>query len=394
MSARMRPWVAAAALLLSSAALAAPQIVPSPMPPGYGDAVRLELRNASWPPFLPATRYSRTGSSIVLEMEYMSDSFASPAFGQQPISMGELPPGNYTVTARLTDIRQPGATPLVVNTTFGVLPPEAWGVYTVPQQPQAFQPIDAVVRSAAYFDPSSMRATVSGNTIRVDFDYDGAAPVGGAIPPGMTSFASVRVPALAPGAYHLEGWGRPKAGGEAQRYFARDFVVASAASVVEYYSDALDHYFITASADESAQLDAGAQAGWKRTGLGFKAWANASDAPPGAQPVCRFYARGANSHFYTGDANECQYLRSLETQQRADSFAKGQAFLGWQYEGVVFYALVPQAGQCPGGTAPVFRMYNNRATQNDSNHRFTSDALMRAAMQGWVDEGVAFCSPP
>ncbi|HET9579771.1 MAG TPA: hypothetical protein VFP44_18200 [Usitatibacter sp.] len=396
MSARIvRRVVATVALVLPAAAMAAPQIVPSPLPPGYGDAVKIDVRNLAWPAFLPATRYTRSGNSIVIEMEYMSGGFASaPAFGQQPLSVGELPPGNYMVTAKLSDIAQPNATPLVVNGTFGVAPPDSWGIYTVPKQPQAFAPIDAIVRSAAYFDASSMRASVSGDTLRVDFDYDPNAPVGGTTPPGMTSFASVGFPGLPPGAYHLEGWGRPKGGGDAQRYFTQDVTIVSSAPVIEYYSGALDHYFVTAAADEAATLDSGAQPGWKRTGLGFKAWTRAADAPPGAQPVCRFYAAGPNSHFYTGDANECQFLRSLEAQQRSDAIAKGQTFLGWQYEGVVFYALVPQSGQCPGGTTPVYRMYNNRAAQNDSNHRFTPDALMRAAMQGWVDEGVAFCSPP
>ncbi|HET9652927.1 MAG TPA: hypothetical protein VFP36_12080 [Usitatibacter sp.] len=392
----MRRLLATSVSLLSMAsAVAAPQVVPSPFPPAYGDEVKIDVRETGWPPYLPATRFARSGDSIVIEMEYMSGAFTmSPAFAQQPLAVGELPPGNYTVTVKLADIARPGATPLMVNGSFGVLPPDAWGIYTVPKQPLAFAPTEALVRSAAYFDPASMAASVSGNTIRVDFQYDGNAPVGGAIPPGMTSFASVRLPALAPGAYRLEGWGRPKGGGDAQRFFTRDFTVDSAAPVVEYYSDALDHYFVTASPDEIAQLDSGAQAGWKRTGLGFKAWSRASDAPPGAQPVCRFYSRGANSHFYTGDAAECQFLRSLQASQTADAQAKGESFLGWQYEGVVFHALVPQAGQCAGGTTPVYRMYNNRAAQGDSNHRFTSDALMHAAMQGWVDEGVAFCSPP
>ena len=86
-------------------------------------------------------------------------------------------------------------------------------------------------------------------------------------------------------------------------------------------------------------------------------------------------------------------LKSLESSQRADATAKGQSFLGWQFEGTVFYALVPSGGQCPANTAPVYRLYNNRAKQSDSNHRFTADGPMRAAMLGWVDEGVAFCSP-
>lgn len=393
MTIAQRRLIAALAVALAPAAMAAaPQIVPLPLPPGYGDAVKLELRN-SWPAYIPATRFVRSGNSIVVEYEYLSAGFVnSPAFSPMPLTLGELPPGNYTVTARLIDINQPNATAQIVNTTLGVAPPDAWGIYSVPREPQAFAPMQAVVRSAAYFDPSSMRTTVSGNTIRVDFSYDASAPVGGSVPAGMSSFGSVSVPALQPGVYHLEGWGTPKSGGTATKYFSRDFTVGSAAPIVEYYADATDHYFITGGPDEIAQLDGG-NAGWKRTGLGFKAWLRASDAPPAAQPVCRFYSRGVNSHFYTGDASECQMLKSLESQQRADAQAKGQSFQGWQYEGVVFYALMPSNGQCAGGTTPVYRMYNNRAAQNDTNHRFTTDAPMRAAMQGWVDEGVAFCSP-
>jgi hypothetical protein len=390
--AALRSLAGALALALPVAAAASPQIVPSPLPPGYGDSVKLELRG-SWPAYLPATRYVRSGNSITIEYEYLSAGFTNtPAFGAQPLNLGELPPGNYTVSARLFDINQPQASPLVVSTNVGVLPPDTWGIYNVPRDPQAFTPSDAVVRSAAYFDAASMRLSVNGNTIRVDFEYDASAPVGGTVPAGMTSFASVRVPGLAPGSYHLEGWGRPKGGGEAQRYFVRDFSVGSAANIVEYYADALDHYFISAAPDEIAQLDTGA-AGWKRTGLSFKAWLRASDAPPAARPVCRFYSRGVNSHFYTGDPNECQALQSLEARQRADASSKGQSFAGWQYEGIVFYALLPSNGQCPGGTAPVYRVYNNRAMQSDTNHRFTADGLMRVAMAGWVDEGVAFCSP-
>jgi hypothetical protein len=388
-----RRVIAALAAALAPCAMAAsPQVVPSPLPPGYGDEVKLDLQN-TWPPFVPATRYARAGNSIVVEYEYVSAGFnTGPQFAPRALSIGELPPGNYTVTARLFDINHDASAPTVVNTTIGVGPPDAWGIYNVPRDPQAFAPSDAVIRSAAYFDPGSMRTTVSGNSIRVDFDYDPSAPVGGAIPAGMSSFGSVRLPALAPGAYHLEGWGRPKTGGDAQKYFSRDFVVGSAVTIVEYYASGIDHYFITAAPDEIAQLDSGS-AGWMRTGLSFKAWLRPSDAPPSAQPVCRFYSRGANSHFYTGDAGECQWLRSLEQSQRADATAKGQTFGGWQYEGIVFYALVPSNGQCPGGTAPVYRLYNNRAAELDPNHRFTADGPMRAAMQGWVDEGVAFCSP-
>jgi hypothetical protein len=219
--------------------------------------------------------------------------------------------------------------------------------------------------------------------------------MGTSAPAGMTTFGAAGVAPLQPGMYRVEGWGRPSTGGEPQRYFTRDFAVSSEVPVIEYYSEALDHYFLSAGADEIALLDRGAQGDWKRTGQRFKAWARASDAPVMAQPVCRFYARGPNSHFYTGDKAECDFLKGLEQRQRAESNAKGTQFLGWQYEGIAFYAVVPQANvACPAGMLTVYRAYNNRAAQMDSNHRFTVTGLQRAAMtMTWADEGPALCSP-
>jgi hypothetical protein len=112
-------------------------------------------------------------------------------------------------------------------------------------------------------------------------------------------------------------------------------------------------------------------------------------------PVCRFYAAGPNSHFYTAVAADCEGLKGLEAAQRADANARGVPFVGWQYEQIAFYTMPAANGQCPGDTYPVYRAYNQRAAQNDSNHRFMADSLTRSSMlvAGWADEGVAFCSP-
>ena len=77
----------------------------------------------------------------------------------------------------------------------------------------------------------------------------------------------------------------------------------------------------------------------------------------------------------------------------AEARSRGQPFLGWAYETVAFWALMPQNGQCPAGLAPVYRAYNNRAAQLDSNHRFMTDGAQRAAMAaGWADEGTQLCA--
>ena len=157
-----------------------------------------------------------------------------------------------------------------------------------------------------------------------------------------------------------------------------------AQNVVEFYNTALRHYFITASANEATAIDHGsAGAGWQRTGIGFLAWTPAGAVPDAARPVCRFYGtpgRGPNSHFYTANNSECAAVKNDP---------------GWTYEGIAFYVLSPNGEQCPGNLQPVYRAYNNRFAQNDSNHRYAVDvsALQPLVSQGWTIEGVVFCVP-
>jgi hypothetical protein len=378
-------------------AAAAATVSAAPVVTGYGQNVNVDLSDTPWPLYVRATRYSRSGSSFTIEYEYVQDGFGpiNPDFGYPLVDLGELAPGNYSVTAHLIDIDNPHAAPQVAQASVPVAPPSDYGVYPVPSAPRANDTVQILVRSAAFFDPRTLRATVTGNSIRVDFQYHATAPGATDGPAGMTTFASVQVGRLAPGGYHVEGWAAPDTGGASAQYFTRDFAVDRTATVVEYYQEDLDHYFMSASPDEIDLLDGGGQGGWKRTAQGFHAWLARADAPGNAQPVCRFYAAGPNSHFYTGDASECASLKALEQQQRADAAAHGQRFLGWGYEGIAFYALVPVNGKCPSGTSPVWRAYNNRAGVDDSNHRFTVDPAQRAAMAAsWIEEGAVFCSAP
>jgi hypothetical protein len=374
---------------------AAQRLAVDPTLPTYGTPVAIAVEGSAYPMYLPATRYTRSGSTITIDYEYVPDTFGpfGPGFGSSTVSLGELAAGNYTVQARLYDISNPLSAPTVISTNLPVMPPAEWGIYSVPREPNAQSATQALIRSAAYFDPASMRATVSGNVVRVEFTYKGDAPATGATPAGMTTFASVDLPPLAPGVYEFEGWGKSEGDPAYERFFSKTVQVASAVQVVEYYSASLDHYFISAGPAEIASVDRGMAGDWKRTGLGFVAWSSAADAPPGAVPVCRFYARGPNSHFYTGSRKECDELKALEISQRAEAQAKGQPFLGWSYETIAFWALLPQGGQCAGSLKPVWRTYNNRALENDSNHRFTMDAAQRAAMAtGWLDEGAQLCA--
>jgi hypothetical protein len=169
--------------------------------------------------------------------------------------------------------------------------------------------------------------------------------------------------------------------------------------VVEYYYAGLDDYFITADPAEIRGLDAGAHAGWVRTGLTFLAYADPGAAPPGAQPVCRFYVlpQFGASHFYSADPGECA--------------AAAAKFAGsWVEESpALFYIQVPDraTGACPASTRPVYR-FVNRA--NEIHHRYTAEVDVRnclyyglnpntdkdvdcSAFTGsWLQEG--FGSPP
>ncbi|MFO1396153.1 MAG: hypothetical protein U1F48_03725 [Burkholderiales bacterium] len=145
-------------------------------------------------------------------------------------------------------------------------------------------------------------------------------------------------------------------------------------AVVEYYHAGLDHYFISASAADIAALDSGTFKGWVRTGLGFNAYPTPA---PATNPVCRFYLPPAygDSHFYSASPAECAEVAAR--------------FPGFVYEApdVMYVGLPdPVSGECPAGTVRVYRLWNQRA---DSNHRYTTDPAVKAAMvaRGYVAEG-------
>ena len=168
-------------------------------------------------------------------------------------------------------------------------------------------------------------------------------------------------------------------------------VVRADAVMVEYYHPALDHYFMTLEGAESKFLDAHVDTwGWQRTGRTFAAWLPVN--VPGTTPLCRFYGDpviGPNSHFYTPQGPECDFLRSLEA-----SAPPGQP--AWHLEGFASDVTLPTDGQCPANLSPVYRVYNDGFGHGrDPNHRYTTDPALYAQMQsqGWVPEGVRFCVP-
>jgi Repeat of unknown function (DUF5648) len=93
----------------------------------------------------------------------------------------------------------------------------------------------------------------------------------------------------------------------------------------------------------------------------------ASSAPP---------SRRRASHFYTPFADECTALKANPA---------------WQFESIAFYVQLPDgSGNCPAGTVPLYRLYNN-SMGGAPNHRYTTSLAILNQMlaAGWTFEGNA-----
>jgi murein DD-endopeptidase MepM/ murein hydrolase activator NlpD len=164
-----------------------------------------------------------------------------------------------------------------------------------------------------------------------------------------------------------------------------DFQVGSVepprTSAVEYYSSALNHYFMTSFPREIAALDAGTPiAGWTRTGETFPTYTSANSD---LATMCRFFGspgHGNSTHFYTAFNSECDSLLDNPI---------------WVFEADAFYIELPDdTPKCPPATRPVFRLYNN-GLGGEPNHRYTTSWPIVNLMQsqGWLLEGVVMCTP-
>ncbi|MCC7219057.1 MAG: hypothetical protein IT517_19945, partial [Burkholderiales bacterium] len=212
----------------------------------------------------------------------------------------------------------------------------------------------------------------------------------GTMPPGLgvdAKLGALRGTPTVPGVYDFVAQVSDSRGAAATK--AYHFTVAGAATaapvtVVEYFNQSLDHYFITWVAAEQANLDAGnTPTRWTRTGETFKAY---TTPQAGTSPVCRYYIPPGlgDSHFFGRGSTECE-----DTGRKNPSFT---------LESPDFMQMfLPAAGTCPAGTSNVYRVFSNRP---DANHRYMTRPALRDEMvaKGWLAEGdgpdlVVMCAP-
>jgi hypothetical protein len=181
--------------------------------------------------------------------------------------------------------------------------------------------------------------------------------------------------------------------------FAPATPAAPTVTVVEY-ATGWGQFFITANPAEIAWLDGGGlNAAWWRTGNVFLAYPD-TDATPGAVGVCRFFGTdryrtdgtriGSNTHFYTADPAECEFVKTGYPSVAAD----GVSYPAWTYEGIAFAVAPPTGGSCPAGTSPLYRGWRESdGWDYVSSHRFATSPDTFRDGTAWKFEGLVMCTP-
>jgi hypothetical protein len=151
----------------------------------------------------------------------------------------------------------------------------------------------------------------------------------------------------------------------------------------EFFNQSLGQYFYSDDPAEIAILDAPIS-GWVKTGESFEVTTYYGKGLPVEGSVQRAYRfwnsqpQAKAAHFFTVSQQECAVVRD-------------GVHAGWQFEGSIFWARVPEGGACAYGQ-PLYRAYNN-GMGGAPAHRFTTRPEVVATMtaKGWVSEGIAMC---
>ena len=169
---------------------------------------------------------------------------------------------------------------------------------------------------------------------------------------------------------------------------------AETRSMIEYFHEGLNYFFITSRSSDIALLDANRE--WIRTGSSISVFVNPQ---PSTLGISRFYFdqvaknKTRGSHFYTLVQDEKDALAALNPVNAA----KPQLPYN---EGIDSYAHPPLVegvgGSCAAGTIPVYRLFRGQKYFADNpNHRFTTDVATYQFFLSfnWDGEGVKFCVP-
>jgi hypothetical protein len=161
-----------------------------------------------------------------------------------------------------------------------------------------------------------------------------------------------------------------------------------AVAVSEFYVPSQDTYFVSPSREDALAIDEFASGSLYRTWRGFYAWPSLNQSDVGAVAVCRwFFKAPVSTHFYSAKQSDCDLVRSVYGNQPnvAEEESYGR-----------FFVMPPNAnGGCDEKYQPVYRLFNGRVAEQKANHRYTAHPSDRRELlaRGWVDEGVAWCSP-
>ncbi len=266
--------------------------------------------------------------------------------------------------------------------------------------------------SGAYFDLSNAGSTFTGNWAvttslvrRTDATLSGSGNITGSDPKLLAlafNGGNTRTHALASGSPAIDTGSNGASLSADQRGagFTRSYGSTvdmgafeynpTIVTVAEFYNTALDAWFVSGRPDEQYVLDS--TSGFQRSGATFQAKsALASDLTAAEDAVCRYYisitSPFTSSHFYGFKATDCATI--------ASGIAAGTVN-GFSNEGYDFATYkAATSTTCPtAAPVPVYRSFRTAANGKTPNHRYTTSSTSRDSMtaQGWVNEGIAFCS--
>ena len=144
--------------------------------------------------------------------------------------------------------------------------------------------------------------------------------------------------------------------------------------VYRFWSSTYSRHFYTINETERNKIMDSYWRTWTYERVVYHVLSDAGE--PGAAPVYRFWSAALNTHFYTIDVGERDYLRTNYPRV-------------WTYEGPVFYAY--PAGSQPAETLPVYRFWSGTLRCHFYTISETEkNKLISQYSRTWTYEGIAW----